>query len=186
MAKERERLMDVPERIDAVVEIVGEDHRAHIESVMRAMSELQEQWELARAERWSKGDKTIAKRYRETLVKMADRLKKTPSSKWHEFVRQLDFLNGMFAAVAIPPLQKRGGPNEAVARAKELSAHAALIICQNSGTKPTTTKVARNWGAGSKFCKIAARLYGERNADLQYQCRQMLQLDQAAKKRGQK
>ena len=66
MAKQRGRLIDVPERIDAVVEFVGEDRRANIKSIIQAMFELQEPWQLARAERWSKEDKIIAKRYRET------------------------------------------------------------------------------------------------------------------------
>ena len=70
---------------------------------------------------------------------------------------------------------KRGGPNEAVAYAKVLAAHTALVICRENGIKLTTTKTG-------KFCRMAATLYGDPTADLQYQCRSMLKLDQRSEK----
>ncbi len=53
---------------------------------------------------------------------------------------------------------------------KLFAAEAALHLCDEFRIKPTTTK-------GGAFCRLAAVLYGDKDADLQKQCSKVLKPD---------
>jgi hypothetical protein len=87
-----------------------------------------------------------------------------------DMIRRLEFIGeslGKKVMAVDGRIEIKAGTPLRAASAKEYAAKAALRICMLHKIEPTTTK-------SGKYCKLAAVVFGDRRADLQYHCRREL------------
>jgi hypothetical protein len=179
------RRLTLGEIVNAATNIIGEDRvrRADVEATVDRTRKLCEMSNRTRSSE-SKQQKHFAKQYSAALRKVITMTRKAPTDLRvpaviavvmpqlgidkeafdHEhLLRHLELLNWICEAYEKSKLGKPK-PN---ADEKRLAAEAALQLLKMHGIAPTTTKT----GA---FCKLAAVLYGDKDADLQHHCRRSL------------
>jgi hypothetical protein len=170
--------------LDAAAKMIGEHraHRADIEATVDKLNKMRERSKRTRS-RESKGQKQFAKQYGATLRKLIAMTKKASTDfrvppltisapelsidnevfNHEHLLRHLKLLNRISDGWEKSKLG-RPKPNS---DEKHFAAEAALHLLKIHCIRPTTTKK----GA---FCKLAAVLYGDKTADLQYHCRAVL------------
>jgi hypothetical protein len=167
------------QRVQEAIKIIGDEaQRPDVEWIMDHVEKLREQWKHTR----SRGDrKEFAKQYRAALRKVVTMTQEAPTDfrAW-PFVRinapKLGIADEMFdhshllrhLGLLISFCDgydklKLDKPRPS-AEEKRLASWAALFLFETCSMTPVTTK-------GSKFCRLAAVLYGDPRADLQHHCR---------------
>ena len=70
--------------------------------------------------------------------------------------------------------KSKWGKSQPSAQDKRLAAHGALLLCEKFGLPLTTTRKTGENTRASVFCRLAATLYGDPDANLQPYCRAAL------------
>lgn len=171
--------------VDAAVKIIGEDiaRRADVEATVEKMTKMCDRSKRTRS-RESKRQKEFAKRYSLALRKVIAMTRTSPTDfralpllhisapqlgidkerfDHGHLLRHLKLLN----AICESWEKSKLGKPKPDAYEKRLAAEAALHLLKLHEIEPSTTKT----GA---LCKLAAVLYGDHGADLQYHCRTVL------------
>jgi hypothetical protein len=76
--------------------------------------------------------------------------------------------------------KSKWGKSQPSAQDKRLAAHGALFLCEKFGLPLTTTRKTGENTQASVFCRLAATLYGDPDANLQPYCRAALAKRKAA------
>ncbi len=170
------------------VKIIGKDNvrRADIEAIVDQVDKQCERSKHTRQWQGSTKQKLFAKQFGAALRKIINMAKIAPGELFlptglgvavnvaelginnetfdrEHFLRHLELLRWICQNYEKSKLGKPK-PN---ADEKRLAVRAGLYLIEKHGIKPTTTKTG-------KLCKLAAVLYGDPRADLQHQCRELL------------
>jgi hypothetical protein len=162
-----DKLLTAEQRVDTVVKIVGTQHRALVEWALATTGRVVEDIHSERvSKKWR--IKRPAKEFESATQRMVDLVKKAPQ-QWFDFastdrehlLRQLKNLLAVCITIRVGFDRLKPKPS---ADDRSESAIAALWICGRTGIKPIFAR-------GSKYYRIAAALYGDPKADLDYHCR---------------
>ena len=180
-----ERRLTRDQIVDGAVKIIGERiaRQADVEATVEKMTKMCDRSKRTRS-RESKRQKEFAKRYSLALRKVIGMTRTSPADfralpllhisapqlgidkerfDHGHLLRHLKLLN----AICESWEKSKLGKPKPDAYEKRLAAEAALHLLKLHEIEPSTTKT----GA---FCKLAAVLYGDHSADLQYHCRTVL------------
>jgi hypothetical protein len=182
------QLLTREQRVQEAVKVIGKDgaHRADIEAIVDQVDKQCERSKRTRQWQGSTKQKLFAKRFGAALRKVVNMVRIAPSELFlptglgvavnvaelgidnevfdrEHFLRHLELLKWICGKYEKSKLGKPK-PN---ADEKRLTVRAALYLIEKHDIKPTTTKTG-------KLCKLAAVLYGDPHADLQHQCRELL------------
>jgi len=168
--------------VDAAVKIIGNGRarRADIELVVDHMNKLCQRAKRTQS-RESKSQKQFAKQYGAALRKVITMTNKASTDFRvvpllyfsapqpgidKEIFDHEHFLHHLQVLARICERWEKSklGKPKPSANEKQLAAKAALILLRKYNIDPTTTKTGI-------FCRLAAVLYGDKDADLQHHCR---------------
>jgi hypothetical protein len=179
------------QRAEKAVNIIGKDkgRRADIEATVDQISKMNERSERIRRE-GSVKQKQFAEQYGLALRKVISLMRRAPTDFHvpsalgiavnvpelgidkeafidHEYLlRHLELLSWLCEKAAKSKLTPKPDAYE-----QRHAARAALHLLKTHGIKPTMTRKSGENTKASVFCRLAAVLYGDESADLQYHCR---------------
>jgi hypothetical protein len=177
-------LLSLERRVQEAVKIIGggRAQRADVEEILNHMSKQCEWWKWERS-RVSKDQKEFAKQYSAALRKVLTLTKDAPDGfrapppplgvtapefgiDRSEVFDHEHLLRHLRLLTAISECWEKSELKKPIPSAedKKLAAWAALYLCERHNMEPVTTKTG-------VFCRLAAVLYGDPDANLQHHCR---------------
>jgi hypothetical protein len=163
------RVMTAEQRVDAVVKIVGPQHRAPIARMVELLMKTAVREHSARDRQKRSQDKRLAGEVETAAHRLYKLIENKVPVEWFSWsttdrehvLGELRKLLAVCATVRVGLKSEKPKPD---ALEQRLSAMTALTICRECGIEPRLTR-------GGKYFKIAAALYGDPKANLDHQCR---------------